>query len=248
MGVLGPGLFSDDIACDVRDEYRGLIAAGASGEEATTLLLESWQEVLDVPDAGPVFWLALAVTQWKIGRLQTSIRDKALEIIASGADLQRWEDDPGLLRKRIRVLEKVRNQITSPQRAPVKLRRPYINVSPFQIGDAFTYQLASGNLLLFRVVDIHSDRGGTAPVVEVCDWIGSETPTHREIQRLRPRTPARSWQAGLFLLFCRKDSDFPASRVHLIGQNVKVNRGKRTAAVIFWPYLDQALVDFYGIM
>jgi len=247
MGTWGTGLFSDDTACDVRDEYRDLIAAGASGEEATTLLLDSWKEILDDPDAGPVFWLALAVTQWKIGRLEESVKDKALVIIASGADLKRWEVDPKLLRKRVRVLDKIKEQITSPQREPLKIRRPYVNVSPFQVGDAFTYQLASGNLLLFRVVDLHSDRGGTAPIVEICDWLGLEPPSRWKAQKLRARIPTQPWQAELFLLYMRIDKDYPAQRVKLIGRNYMVKRRKRSAAAIPWTYLDQALADFYGI-
>lgn len=35
LGVWGPGIFSDDLACDLRDEYRELVADGLSGEEAT---------------------------------------------------------------------------------------------------------------------------------------------------------------------------------------------------------------------
>jgi len=247
LGVWGSGLFSDDLDCDVRNEYRDLVAAGATGEEATRLLLESWEDILDDPDASPVFWLALAVTQWKIGRLEESVKAKALEIIEIGADLKRWEGDPSWLKRRIKVLDQARDQINSPQRLPFKLKKTYVNASPFQTGDAFTYQLNSGNLLLFRVVDVHSDRGGTAPVVEICDWIGSKPPSRREIQAIHARPPARSWQGGLLLLFRKKESDFPAHRVQIIGQNFKVERSKRTAVVIFWPALDQMLVDLYGI-
>ena len=63
MGAWGPALFSDDLACDVRDEYRGLIEDGIDDDAATRQILNSQADALNDPDEGPVVWLALAVTQ-----------------------------------------------------------------------------------------------------------------------------------------------------------------------------------------
>ncbi len=81
MGAWGIGLFSDDLACDVRDEFTALIGEGLSAGEATAALVENYRTAIGDPDEGPVFWLALALTQWKIGRLQDEVRDRALSII-----------------------------------------------------------------------------------------------------------------------------------------------------------------------
>ena len=70
MGVWGTSIFSDDLAADLRGDYRTMIGDGLSGPEATDRLLKSWMPSPDKdPDLAPVFWLALAVTQWKCGRL-----------------------------------------------------------------------------------------------------------------------------------------------------------------------------------
>ncbi|MGW2146611.1 hypothetical protein ACWCOT_20055 [Nonomuraea bangladeshensis] len=90
MGAWGPGLFSDDLACDVRDEYRELIEDGATDEEARRRVVESYSEALDDPGEAPVFWLALAVTESKLGRLDAVVRDRALGII------ERGDDGPGV--------------------------------------------------------------------------------------------------------------------------------------------------------
>jgi hypothetical protein len=66
MGAWGTGLFSDDIACEVRDFYVDLIGDGLTGPEATKALLLEWSSSLNDPDVSPVFWLALAATQWKV--------------------------------------------------------------------------------------------------------------------------------------------------------------------------------------
>src|SRR5215469_10167451 len=81
MGAWGTAVFSDDTACDVRDNYVDLIGDGLSGVEATKKLLREWAGSLDDPDEGPVFWLALAATQWKNGRLEDLVQQRALNII-----------------------------------------------------------------------------------------------------------------------------------------------------------------------
>ena len=69
MGTWGTALFSDDLAADIRDELRDLIGEGHSAEEATERLLTEYADSLNDPDEQTVFWLALAVTQWKLSTL-----------------------------------------------------------------------------------------------------------------------------------------------------------------------------------
>jgi hypothetical protein len=77
MGTWGTAIFSDDTASDVRDEFRDLIGEGLSTEQATDELLKEYALSLDDPDDGPPFWLGLAVTQWKCGRLLEQVKEKA---------------------------------------------------------------------------------------------------------------------------------------------------------------------------
>jgi len=76
MGTWGTAIFSDDTASDVRDEFRDLIGEGLSTEQATDKLLREYAPSLDDPDDGPPFWLGLAVTQWKCGRLLERVKEK----------------------------------------------------------------------------------------------------------------------------------------------------------------------------
>ena len=105
MGVLGPGLFSDDTACDVRGEYRRLLEDGVSDAEAKTQVLAT---LLTPTQQDTVVWLALAATQWKFGRLDDDTRATALRIIDDGSDLGEWADDPELQRRRAAVLGRLR--------------------------------------------------------------------------------------------------------------------------------------------
>src|SRR5215469_3137665 len=106
MGALGTALFSDDTACDVRGSYLDLVGDGLSGPQATAKLLDDWSDSINDRDEGPVFWLALAATQWKCGRLEPQVLQQALSVIDNGSDLARWETSSKDFTKRKVVLEK----------------------------------------------------------------------------------------------------------------------------------------------
>ena len=60
MGTWNSTIFGDDVACDVRDQFLALMAAGSSADDATRTLVTSWSAPLSDADDGPIFWLALA--------------------------------------------------------------------------------------------------------------------------------------------------------------------------------------------
>jgi hypothetical protein len=91
MGTWGTAIFSDDLASDLKEDFRDLISDGFSSSEAVEKLLLEYQPTGD-PDEEPVFWLALALTQWKLGRLEERTKLKAISIIDNQNDLKRWED------------------------------------------------------------------------------------------------------------------------------------------------------------
>ena len=88
MGVWGTGLFSGDLACDIRDHYRELLEDGTEDTAATRMILEKFPAYLEESEG--IALLAFAVTQSKLGRLDPDIRDRALAVLDSGADLEVW--------------------------------------------------------------------------------------------------------------------------------------------------------------
>ncbi|MCI7179050.1 MAG: hypothetical protein MSA26_00335, partial [Lachnospiraceae bacterium] len=91
MGSWGPGLYQDDIAEDVRDVYKDQLYRGKTGAKITEELLEEYSDCMSDPDDAPVFWFALADTQWNLGRLEDPVKEQALYHLRDGADLRRWE-------------------------------------------------------------------------------------------------------------------------------------------------------------
>ncbi len=92
MGAWGTGIFQDDTACDIRDDYKDYLGDGLSGPEATTRILSEYKSSFADPDESGVAWLALAAVQWRHGRLDETTLEQALRVIDSGSNLAWWAD------------------------------------------------------------------------------------------------------------------------------------------------------------
>lgn len=162
MGAWGTAIFSDDTAADTRDAFSDFIADGLSSEEATERLVAESGEILEDEDEALVFWLAIAATQWTLGRLIDSVRERALQIIDSEADLRRWADNaPAEIGQRKKHLAKLREKLTSPQPKPKKLKSVLKSSTDFQVGDIASFRLDESLAVRFCVLGLWSDRGGT---------------------------------------------------------------------------------------
>src|SRR5579859_7734045 len=118
MGAWGTAIFSDDLAADVRVEFKKLIGDGLSTEEATRKVCEEYASSVDDEDERSIFWLALAATQWQMGRLLPELLDRAQGFIESGEDLHKWEKSPRDLPKRRKALDDLKEKLLSPMPAP----------------------------------------------------------------------------------------------------------------------------------
>ena len=245
MGTSGPSLFSDDTAVDVRGAYRDLVGDGLTGPEATDRLVQDWGTLLDDPDEGPVFWLALASTQWRVGRLEPRVCDKALEAIDSGRDLARWQHDPKSLAKRTRVLEDLREVLLSPQPPAKRISKRYRDSTDWETGDIVTYRLNSGTLALMRVVGHHEDLGGRSPVLELLDWTGMKAPARWRIKLLRTRVGCHGVKQ--LMVGRRRASELPGNRVERLGIQIAPAQrpGRYTASS--WSVLDHHLEQFFDL-
>jgi hypothetical protein len=197
VGTWGPGIFSDDLAADVRDDYRDAIGDGMSGAEATTHVLSAHADALADQESASVVWLALAVAQSHAGRLEDQVRVRAIEIIDGGLDLQRWVDDPKLQRRRAAVLDKVRAELTGPQRPPRRVARPVRSVWPWDPGTVVSFRRSDGRFLLLRVVATAGEQGvggGRYGISELVDWIDERLPAPADVDAL-PSVRPRDWSA-----------------------------------------------------
>jgi hypothetical protein len=208
VGAWGPAIFSDDTACDVRDSYRDLVAEGVDGAEATRRVLAHFASSLSDVDDAPVVWLALAATQTAVGRLEDEVRDEALAVIESGANLARWKaDQPKDVTRRAAALDKLRAKLVGPQRPPTRLRSRPKSICPFTPGDLVEFRTGDEHRVLLVVLGEHHDRGGDYALAGVLDWDDSRgLPSRRKLRRIELAVDPRPSAFGLtdrlgFVLF-----------------------------------------------
>ncbi len=257
MSVDGPGLFADDHAFDVRALYREFVAEGKTSPEATDLLMKEWEGLLNDPDIGPAFWLALAATQWKLGRLEPRVLKRALQIIDYGSDLKRWTHNPTDLRKRRAVLARLRKQLISAQPAAKKIKPRDRVECDWEVGEVFVYKLKSGKLVLFRMTGFFNDLSGKHPVFEMLDWIGEKTPTVSEIGSLARRPGAlyppppdgqiRYRRESRFFLPALKPKGPYHKQLERLGIKLECQEASLPCVLFFWGDLDERLAQNFGI-
>lgn len=248
MSYSGAGLYDDDAGADVRGRFRELVADGMWGADATDALVAEWGDALLDSDEAAAFWLALADTQWKIGRLEDRVRDRALELIASGEDLARFAHDRQLHDRRTKVLAELDAQLRSPQRAPTRLKKPFRSVSPVGVGDVFWFEMPDGRRALLRCVALSGDERDNYPTAEVLDWDGVDDP--RDCVSLVARQPARYPNGNkrtelMMLVRYPRDPD-PAERIRTIATATPVTR-RRTlpATIVPWVELTDWLAEAF---
>lgn len=186
MGAWGPGIFSDDTASDIRQEYRELLEDQVPDEEAMRRVIEDYRDLGE--DENHVLWLALAATQSVLGRLDDDVRSRALAVIDNGIGLRHWEQaGPKELAKREAALVKLRAQLTGPQPPRKTLRRPWRHVTDLQPGDVLAFTTPAGEMALLRVHRLDDERVGVAPIASWLDWRGTSLPDVQTMARLESR-------------------------------------------------------------
>lgn len=205
MGTWGPDIFSDDIARDVRSEYRLLLGSGKTAQEAEDMLIGYYAGRLDDADRD-VFWFALALSEWKAGRLSLAVKEKALDALDRGDDLARWAQNgkEKAFQKRMAVLENLRAMLLSPPDLPRKIPKPTVHHCPWEVGSLLAYRIITnseklhdhpcfGKYVLLRVVRVQKhpvsrlfDTGYYDESMDVAlyNWIGDVVPEPGIVERL----------------------------------------------------------------
>lgn len=229
MGTWGHGIFDSDLAADLRNELRDALAAGEAPAEITTRMVAAWRDTLDDPEDGPTAWLALAEAQRESGRLDARVKRRALEVLAAGGDLARWErESPALAKKREKVLTKLRSQLEAPLPAPKKIRRRKQVETALEVGDLLAYRLdppVAEAWIALWVSAIQSDKGGRAPVVVPLARAFAEPPTPAICADVpacwrRDRDPTFGGRWGALIVYGMQHVDHPGRRYCRIAQKL----------------------------
>jgi hypothetical protein len=185
----GAGIFADDFALDIKDEYSFLLTQ-LTDEEA---------------DEEPVFWFALALIEWKKGRLSETVKQNALAFIESGKDLERWTESGSQknIQKRKNELETLRSTLCSepPQRKTIRKLSPIR--SPWAVGDLLAHKIVDviegyedylNKYVLLRVLEIEKHQVSQYFDVDelyyetvlfgLYGWVGTNIPDKSIVEQL----------------------------------------------------------------
>lgn len=164
MGTFGTGIFDDDLAILVRDEYRALIRDGVPDAEATGRVIAEHIEALPADDDhAPLVanaWIALALAQWRLGRPDPATTQQALAAIDREADLPLWSarEQP----RRRKALAEARAKLLAPPPQRKRLRKP--RVVHFELGDVFEVETPKG-LGYVQVTHVYEDMGHIVRII-----------------------------------------------------------------------------------
>jgi hypothetical protein len=144
MASWGPKLYQDDLAQDIKDKYKDLLKRGKTSEQILEQFIEEFGNEIEDSDEAPIFWFALADTQWELGRLLPVVKKKAIEWIEKGVDQEKWRlENPREAKIRDAVLKKLKEKLNSPLPEEKKIAKHKIYKCEWKIGDVYAYKLES---------------------------------------------------------------------------------------------------------
>jgi len=138
MGTWNASLYGNDTTQDVRDTYTKYLFEKLSNQEAFEKTLEDCHDLIGDEDDEPLFWFALAETQWSVGRLTPEVKEKALEWIEKDGGVALWEDSGARSAGWKKTLETLKKKLESPMRSEKKMEA--LNQNLWNIGDVYAYQ------------------------------------------------------------------------------------------------------------
>lgn len=142
MGTWGPKLYQDDLAEEIRDIFKDQLKRGKTGKQITKELLEEYKDAISDSDDAPIFWFALADTQWELGRLEDIVKQNALYHIQEGSDLRRWKlEDSSNAKKREQILNALKKKLLSSQPPEKKVALYKLYQCEWNEGDVYAYSL-----------------------------------------------------------------------------------------------------------
>jgi hypothetical protein len=195
LGTWNSGLYSNDITCDVKDTYISFLKQQYNNEDAFVKTYDEFREMIGTEDE-PLFWYALADTQWAVGRLMPKVREMAVYFIKEKGGCPLWKGSPKHILKWERVLRELCEKICSPVPPEKKFHRQVdFKHNPWNVGDIFAYQFHTkladehgllGKFILFQKVgDVEYYKDRWYSVVQIFDKVFEMLPELNNLEHVR---------------------------------------------------------------
>jgi len=156
MGSWGTAITANDTVSDVRDFMLDRLKAGASLAAASAQAITRFEEIERDADEAPLLWQAVALVQWKYGRVDEAILERIRGDIESERGLDVWRDDPKDLAKRKRALEAFLQKIQSANPHPSSPPKTILRRAPFEEGDCLAVRTEDGRYTAALVLKVNN--------------------------------------------------------------------------------------------
>lgn len=151
MGTWGVGLYENDDAADLREDFREVVRAPWDGERLLQWAVEQFPAAADPADTSYTdVRLAIADLFWVYGIDHPAVRADAIQLVESGADLAAKRSlgmNDRDLDRRSRLLRQLVDKWSAPNPKP---RRRNVRERPepfvFEVGDCLTYPTDTGRV------------------------------------------------------------------------------------------------------
>ena len=151
VGTWGIGLFANDTAADLRDDFRSVVRAPWNGDRLVAWAIARYPSATDPADTDyPVLWLAITDLFWTYGIDHPETFSRAEQVIADGTDLAALRllgMAPRDLDRRARVLAGLAERWRTPNPKP-RPRRILATPERFMldVGDVLAYTMDGDTL------------------------------------------------------------------------------------------------------
>ena len=255
MGTWGPAIFSNDLASDIKDDFKYKIAFDKSSELATKELIEEYRDSINDPDESTVFWLALASIQWDLGRVTDLVNKTALKILSTEADLQKWKNSKDYF-KREKALSLLQRKLLSTPPPPKRVKKPYVQKTPFKKGELLSYQLSNGKFCIIKIVDIEEQhQGDTYPLIELIDYYSQLNP--RDIinhETLQLKNLEENFDDGFLKIKATQQAYIistgprdiaPMKRINILKKDIQAEAINGFIKTFFWKTFEEDVIEIF---
>jgi hypothetical protein len=258
MGAWSSSLYGNDTTCDVHDSYIAFLDEGITNEEAYTKLTEAFHDLIGDQDE-PLYWYALAETQWKTGRLLSEVKEKALDWIDKGGGIELWNESARGGAGWLKTLEKLKTRLETPMPREKKFTKPpVLDQNPWNLHDIYAYQFHSqesngygcfDKYILLQKIGEDSERfESTTMRIQVYDQLFDSLPTLIDIDgvRLLPLDlPSRTNMNCCITAY--KKWAYPKKYLTFIGNRNGPANKKNSRLEMSWERIDDWLSYYYSL-
>lgn len=137
MGIWGVELYQNDTSLDVKNQFEEQFYNGKTVQEITKQLIEDFKSIMGNRSEEPLFWFALADTQWDFGVLLPEVKEQALHWIKEDISIRDCQTTSMVtIEQWKRTLADLQVKLLSPQPSIKKPVRKKLYKCQWNLGDA----------------------------------------------------------------------------------------------------------------